>query len=84
MYRVVVFSCHIEIAFNNKAELWDVRQGLIIAWDMDIKFLNANVDSTFVLTCLTSAGNLAPELFPIISDYRMLLSREWVVHLHHI
>ena len=64
--------------------MWDIRQGLITAWDMDIKFLNANVDSTFVLTCLTSAGNLAPELFCIISNYRMLLSREWVVHLHHI
>ena len=51
---------------------------------MSIKFLNFNVDSTFVLTCLTSFGNLALKLFPIISNCRMLLNREWVVRLHHI
>ena len=51
---------------------------------MSIKFLNVNVDSTFVLTCLTSFGNLASKLFPTISNCRMLLNREWVVHLHHI
>ena len=53
-----------------------VRQGLITALDMGVKFLNVNVDSTFVPTCLTSFGNLAPELFPIISDCGMLLNRE--------
>ena len=52
--------------------------------DMGIKFLNVNVDSIFVLTCLPSSGNLTPEMFPIISLCRMLLSSELVVHLHHI
>lgn len=70
------FSCHIWITSNNKAELWAVRQGLITAWDMGIKFLSVNVDSTFVLTCLTSSRNLAPKLFFITSNCRMLLNRE--------
>ena len=69
---VVSFSCHVKIASKNKAELLAVRHGLITALDMGVKFLNVNVDSTFVLT----VGNLAPKLFPIISDCRMLLSRE--------
>ena len=82
---MVGFSCHIGIASNNKVELWAIRQGLITARDMGIKFLNVHVDSTFVLTCLTSSRNWAPELFPIIFYCRMLLNRECsMVHLHHI
>ena len=61
-----------------------VRQGSITAWNMGIKFLNVNVNSTFVLTCLISSRNLASELFSIISNCRMLLNKECVVHLHCI
>ena len=83
---MVGFSCHIGIASNNKAELWTVRQGLITAWDIGIKFLGVNVDSTFVLTCLTSSRNLALKLFFIISNCMMLLDREWVrsIYTTHI
>ena len=54
---------------------------------MCIKFLNVTIDFTFILTYLTSPRILALKLFPLIYIFfncRMLFSRKWVVHLHHI
>ena len=84
---VVSFFCHIRLAYNNKAKLWAVGHGLITVRDMCIKFLNVTIDFTFVLTYLTSPRILALKLFPLnffFFNCRMLFSREWVVHLHHI
>ena len=34
------FSMHIGFVTNNAAELWAIRQGLLIAWEFGYKFID--------------------------------------------
>ena len=44
------FSLNMGIASNNISKLGAVRQGLILAWDLDFKFIYIKIDSMTVLS----------------------------------
>ena len=79
------FSTRLEIASNNLAELAAVRQGLMLAWNKGVKFLQLELDSKVVLHWLTNKNiNYPTNMLPLICDCRNLLDRGWEVHVHHV
>lgn len=80
---IIGFPPHIGLTTNNIAELWAVRQRLYMVRDAGIIILNIKVDSTFSYKFLTSPGDMALALAPLICDCRILLDRKWMVCLHH-
>lgn len=69
---------------NNAAEIWAVRQGLLIAWELGYKFINLQIDSKIVICWLTSNETMALAIAPIIYDCKALLSRALTILLCHI
>ena len=73
------------ITSNNLAELVAVRQGLMLAWNKGVKFLQLELDSKVVLHWLTNKNiNYPTNMLPLICDCRNLLDRGWEVHVHHV
>ena len=67
------------------AELVVVRQGLMLAWNKGVKFLQLELDSKVVLNWLTNKNiNYPTNMLPLICDCRNLLDRGWEVHVHHV
>ena len=67
------------------AKLAAVRQGLMIAWNTGVKFLQLELDSKVVLNWLTNKNmNYPTNMLPLICDCRNLLDRGWEVHVHHV
>lgn len=80
---IIGFPPHIGLTINNIVEHWAVQQRLYMAWDAGIIILNIEVDSTLVINCQTSPGDMAPALAPLICDCRILLDKKWTVCLNH-
>ena len=53
------FSMRIGFVTNNTAELWAVRQGLLISCELDYKFINLQIDYEIVICWLTSNETMA-------------------------
>ena len=82
---IIGFSLHVGLTTNNMAELAAVRQGLAMAWNMGLKFLQLELDSKVVLTWLTNSNmNYPPNMMPLICDCRNLLDQDWEVHVLHV
>ena len=45
------FSARVGLATNNMAKLAAVRQGLVMAWNANVKLFQLELDSRVVLTC---------------------------------
>ena len=67
------FSLRLGLASNNIAKLWAIRQGPMLAWDLDFKFNQLETDSTMIISWLTINGNLSPDIVPLISNCRNLI-----------
>ena len=67
------FSLRLGLASNNIAKLWAIRQGPMLAWDLDFKFNQLETDSTMIISWLTINGNLSPDIVPLISNCRNLM-----------
>ena len=79
------FSARVGLATNNMAELAAVRQGLVMAWNANVKLLQLELDSRVVLTWLTNKNmNYPTNMLPLICDCRKLLDQEWEVHMQHV
>ena len=48
------FSINLSITSNNIAQLWVVRYGLLMAWELGFRFIYLETDSTLVIQLLTS------------------------------
>ena len=73
------------IASNYLAELAAVRQGLMLAWNKEVKFLQLELDSKVVLHWLTNKNiNYPTNMLPLICDCRNLLDWGWEVHVQHV
>ena len=72
------------ITTNNIAELGTVQQGLILAWNLGIKFVHLEMDSMLILNWLTTDKDISPDVFPLISDCRSLMTHDWTIQVHHI
>ena len=79
------FSTRVGVTTNNMTELVAVRQGMMIAWNKGVKFLQLELDSKVVLHWLTKKNmNYPTNMLPLICDRKNLLDREWEVHVHHV
>ena len=79
------FSLHVGLASNNMAELAAIKQGLAMAWNIGVKFLQLELDSKVVLTWLTNNNMSYPtNIMPLICNCRNLLDQEWKVHMQHV
>ena len=79
------FSTRVGLTTNNMTELVAVRQGMMIAWNKGVKFLQLELDSKVVLHWLTKKNmNYPTNMLPLICDRKNLLDREWEVHVHHV
>lgn len=56
----------------------------LIAWELDYKFMDLQIDFEIVICWLTLNGNMAPTLALLICDCKVLLSRAWTVLPRHI
>ena len=43
------YSIHIGTATNNIKEIWEVRHGLNLAWELDFKYINLDIESELVI-----------------------------------
>ena len=75
---------HIDFDTNNAAKLQAVRQGLSIAWELDYKFIDLQINFDIVIRWLTSNETTTLPMVPLICDCRARLSRAWTVLPRHI
>ena len=78
------FSLNMGIASNNISQLGAVCQGLILAWDLDFKFIYIKIDSMTVLSQVTTNDNISPEAPPLLCDCKNLMERYWTIQMNHI
>ena len=69
------FSLNVGIASNNIAKLGANCQGLILAGDLDFKFIYLEIDSMTVLSYLTTTNDLSLDVILLISDCKNLMAR---------
>lgn len=79
----VGFSGHVFIATNMLAELWAIRQGLILTWDLNYKKVLAETASVEALRLIQNESIQYHPYLAIIIDVREILSREWKCKLVH-
>ena len=69
------FSLNLDLASNNIAELWAIRKGLMLVWDLGFKFISLEINSIMVISWLTTDGDLSPNVVLLIFDFRNLMVR---------
>ena len=82
---ILGFSLHVGLATNNMVELFAVRQGLTMVWNLGFKFIYLELDSKVVINWLKNSNTSFPtNMLPLIGDCRNLLERDWEVRMQHI
>lgn len=66
------------------AELWAIRDGLKLAWDMGFRAILLETNALLVVELITAASHPTNHLLPLIFDCRTLLGREWTVDTQSI
>jgi ribonuclease HI len=77
------FSCYLGPQSNMFAELWAIRQGLLIAWDKGFRSLIVETDSLEAIHNIQSKPPHSPFL-ALLSDIKELMQREWRCKLGHV
>ena len=72
------FSIHVGIANSIVAELWAIRFGLSLSWDLWFTKVHMESDS------LPSIGLISSLLTNLLANCRYLLQRQWYVKLEHV
>ena len=75
---------HIDFDTNNAAKLWAIRQGLLIAQELDYKFIDLQINFDIVICWLTSNETTTLAMTPLICDCKALLSKAWTILPRHI
>ncbi|PKI44606.1 hypothetical protein CRG98_034961 [Punica granatum] len=81
------FAQNIGFANAVAAELWAVKSGLDMVWDLGVRRLVLEVDSEVVLTMLRvlqSNRDFAVWHEAILKDIRSLIQRDWTVVIQHV
>ncbi|KAK9288501.1 hypothetical protein L1049_016960 [Liquidambar formosana] len=64
------FLCNLGVGFNNTIELWALRQGIILTWDMGIRQLIIEIDSPASLHAIEHAISIFHPDGSLIEDCR--------------
>lgn len=59
-------------ANNTVVELWTLRNGLTLAMDLNLSYLETEVDATAIINFLSNLSNVNSLLASLIDDCRML------------
>ncbi|KAK9273656.1 hypothetical protein L1049_018466 [Liquidambar formosana] len=80
---IVSFIRNIGLSTSVAAELWALRNGLLLAHNRGINKLQVEVDAQDVISLITSQYNDLHPYSAIIHDCRLLLRMDWKVTLTH-
>ncbi|KAH9735402.1 putative ribonuclease H protein [Citrus sinensis] len=72
-------SCSVTVA-----ELWGLYQGLNIAWQNGIRWLQVEVDNICILLLVTTPMITTNELSPLIKSIKDLISHSWCITITHV
>ncbi|KAH9723430.1 putative leucine-rich repeat receptor-like serine/threonine-protein kinase [Citrus sinensis] len=79
LFGMNIGSCSVTVA-----ELWGLYQGLNIAWQNGIRWLQVEVDSICILHLVTTPMITSNELSPLIKSIKDLISRSWRITINHV
>ena len=72
-------SCSVTVA-----ELWGLYQGLNVAWQTGIRWLQVEVDSLCILQLVTTPRITTNEFSPLLKSIRNLISRNWRITINSV
>ncbi|PKI49381.1 hypothetical protein CRG98_030309 [Punica granatum] len=78
------FAQNIGITTSVLAELWAVKTGLELAWDLEVRKLILEVDSEVVYHLLQSNRDQPVGYGPLLRDICVLSHRDWSIVPEHV
>ena len=80
---VAGFTRHIGLTNSFVAELWELRDGLILCCNMNISCLIVEIDAKMVVDVLKNSNHINFIISPILEDCRLLASRFHQIQFSH-
>ena len=77
------FSRHIGITNSFVAELWGLRDGLLLCSNLNIPFLIVELDAKSIVEIFCKTGYVNDVISPILDDCRMLITKFQQVQFKH-
>ena len=77
------FSRHIGITNSFVAELWRLRDGLLLCSNLNIPFLIVELDAKSIVEIFCNTGYVNDVISPILDDCRMLITKFQQVQFKH-
>ncbi|PKI49193.1 hypothetical protein CRG98_030411 [Punica granatum] len=77
------FVHNIGIATSVLAELWVVKRGIKVSWEIGARMLVFETESELVANLLRSSSEQVDRNAAIVSDIRSLLNRNWSIMIEH-
>ena len=77
------FSRHIGITNSFMAELWGLRDGLLLCSNLNISLLIVELDAKSIVEIFCNTGYVNDVISPILDDCRMLISKFQQVQINH-
>ena len=77
------FSKQIGITNNFEAELWGLREGLLLCCNLNISHLELELDAKAVVEVLSNPFYVNNVISPILDDCRLLVSRFHQIRIKH-
>ncbi|KAH9647730.1 putative ribonuclease H protein [Citrus sinensis] len=78
------FGLNIGCCSITNLELWGLYQGLLIAWEIGIRWILLEVDSLCVTQFVASSSSPVNDCSQLVLPIQDLLKREWHVEIKHI
>lgn len=78
------FGMNIGFCWVTSAELWGLFQGLRLAWDHGIRYLEAEVDSQCISQVISSTRPVLNVHLSLIIAIKELMNRDWWISIKHI
>ena len=77
------FNKRIGLANSFEAELWGLREGLLLCCNLNISHLVIELDAKAIMDVLGNPSYVNHVIFPILDDCRMLVSRFQQIQIKH-
>lgn len=75
---------NIGYCFVTIVELWGLYQGLIMAWNHGVRYLNVKIDRLCVKQLVDNPMVKVNELYPLVSSTKEITTRDWNITINHI
>ncbi|KAJ7943126.1 Ribonuclease H [Quillaja saponaria] len=78
---LAAFAANLGQGSNSEAELYGILNGLNLAWHMNIRKLQLEVDCTAAIEMITSDKDSSHPLFFVMQKCRNPLNRDWEIRI---